>query len=124
MLLANPLQRVIIGINLEKLLDVKAGQNNIPPSRLFVQGFGRTGKTFTITAITYITRRLFRRNSSVLNMAPTSAASNLIHNTIPLPSKIKRRVLNSKRDRLPTFNKKVKTLRNSIGFSEDNKHQL
>ncbi|XP_066910877.1 uncharacterized protein [Clytia hemisphaerica] len=78
LLYANPLQRVIIAMNLEKLLSVAAGTDNSEPLRLLVQGYGGTGKTFTINAITYITRRLFRRNGSTLNIAPTGAASNLI----------------------------------------------
>ncbi|XP_066930062.1 uncharacterized protein [Clytia hemisphaerica] len=97
LLYANPLQRVIIAMNLEKLLSVAAGTDNSEPLRLLVQGYGGTGKTFTINAITYITRRLFRRNGSTLNIAPTGAASNLIpdgrtlHSTTPIPFMTKRK---------------------------------
>eukprot|EP00111_Clytia_hemisphaerica_P009342 TCONS_00027422-protein len=78
LLWANPKQRLIIAINLEKLLDVAIGEEETEPLRLLVQGFGGTGKSFTINAITYIARRLFRRNGSALNIAPTGAASTLI----------------------------------------------
>ena len=99
LLFANPLQRVIIAKNLEKLSDVISGENSMEPLRLLVQGYGDTRKTFTITALTYITRRLIKCNGSVMNLAPTGAASNLItdgrtvNSTTTLPMKSKKRIL-------------------------------
>ena len=52
LLYANPLQRVIISMNIRKLLEVaRKGIGNVPPLRLLIQGTGGTGKTFVITAI-------------------------------------------------------------------------
>ena len=59
------------------------------PLRFIVQGTAGTGKTFVIVALTYIVRRLTGRNGSVLNLAPTGSAANLlpdgrtVHSTTP-----------------------------------------
>ena len=95
LLLPNRLQRVIIAINLVRLLKIKNGtlESDAKPIRLLVQGTAGVGKTFVIKAITYITRRIFSRNAAVMNLAPTGAAAVLlpsgrtIHSTTPIPRK-------------------------------------
>ena len=132
LLLANPLQRVIIGMNLERFLDIKEnGSNESNQLRLLVQGFGGTGKTFTINAITYITRRLFQRNGSVLNLAPTGAASNLIPDgrtvhsiTPPLSKSKKKEFKTANMNDYPLSHKSLKKLRTMIDYKEDKVHNL
>ena len=94
LLLANSLQRVIIAINLQRMLHIKKkgfSSTQCEPIRLLIQGTVGVGKTFVITALTYIARRLFGRNDSVLNLAPTGAASVLLpdgltmHSVTPVP---------------------------------------
>ena len=48
LLFANPLQRVIIAKNLEKLFDVISGENSMEPLRLLVQGYGGTRKNLQL----------------------------------------------------------------------------
>ncbi|XP_066920537.1 uncharacterized protein [Clytia hemisphaerica] len=125
LLYANPLQRVIIAMNLEKLLSVAAGTDNSEPLRLLVQGYGGTGKTFTINAITYITRRLFRRNGSTLNIAPTGAASNLIpdgrtlHSTTPIPFMTKKERSTVDITSHPMNSQQKRKLQTLIGFNNE-----
>ena len=95
---ANYLQCVIIGINLEYLLMYVKG--TLPPDseplRLLIQGTAGTGKSFVITALTRITRRVYGRNYAVMNLAPTGASAVLIpdgrtiHSKTPPPRKIKK----------------------------------
>ena len=81
-LLANEKQRVII-YKVMKFL-VKLFKNELTdnekenPLRMLIQGPAGTGKTFVIKAIVRETRRLFKLNKSVLNLAPTGAASVLL----------------------------------------------
>ena len=93
LLLANPLQRVVIAINLIRLMKIKNGTlpRDSTPLRLLIQGTAGVGKTFLIKGITYINRRIFKHNGSVMNLAPTGAASVLlpqgrtVHSTTPIP---------------------------------------
>ena len=61
------------------------------PIRLVIQGTAGVGKSYVITALTYIVGRLIGRNDSVLNLAPTGAVSVLlldghtIHSITPVP---------------------------------------
>ena len=79
LLLANPLQRVVIAINLIRLMQIKNGTlpRDSTPLRLLIQGTAGVGKTFVIKGITYITRRIFKHHGSVMN-TPTCAASVLL----------------------------------------------
>ncbi|XP_066934414.1 uncharacterized protein [Clytia hemisphaerica] len=112
-------------MNLEKLLSVAAGTDNSEPLRLLVQGYGGTGKTFTINAITYITRRLFRRNGSTLNIAPTGAASNLIpdgrtlHSTTPIPFMTKKERSTVDITSHPMNSQQKRKLQTLIGFNNE-----
>ena len=98
LLTANELQRTIIGINLQRLLQVADGTlpSETQPLRLLIQGTAGTGKTYVITALTRITRRIFKKNAAVMNLAPTGAASVLIpdgrtiHSMTPPPSKLRK----------------------------------
>ena len=127
LLWANPKQRLIIAINLEKLLDVAIGVEETEPLRLLIQGFGGTGKSFTINAITYIARRLFRRNGSALNIVPTGAASTLIpdgstlHGTTPIPfmTRKERSTVNMIDHTMDS--KKLKKLQKVIAFNKETK---
>ena len=93
LLMANPLQRVVIAINLLRLLRIKNG--TLPPEesplRVIIQGTAGVGKTYVVKAITYITRRIFNSNKAVMNLAPTGAASVLlpkgrtVHSTTAIP---------------------------------------
>ena len=82
----------IIAINILNIMKFAANEKN-PPNRLLIQGTAGEGKTFTIVALTYIARRLFRRNNAVMNLAPTGAASILlpngktVHSTTNIPRK-------------------------------------
>ena len=82
LLLANTLQRVVISINIHRLLDIAKGNLHAltKPSHLLIQGTAGTGKTFIISAVTGVARRLFGRHGSVMNLAPTRAASVLLPN--------------------------------------------
>ena len=44
LLFANPLQRVIIGMNFSHLLNVALSNDNVPPLRLLIQSFGEQEK--------------------------------------------------------------------------------
>ena len=87
---ANSLQRVIIAINILNLMStVRSGSND--KVRLLIQGTAGSGKTFTIQPLTYLSRRLCKRNNAVMNLAPTGAASILlplgrtVHSTTNIP---------------------------------------
>ena len=60
--------------------------------RLLIQGCAGTGKSQAIKIITRLTRRLFKKNLSVLNLAPTGSASVIIpegrtiHSVVNIPS--------------------------------------
>ncbi|XP_066924267.1 uncharacterized protein [Clytia hemisphaerica] len=90
LLKANALQRVIIAINILNIMSVvnNEHQNKV---RLLVQGTAGSGKTFTIVALTYLSRRICNRNNAVMNLAPTGAASILlplgrtVHSTTSIP---------------------------------------
>ena len=70
LLKANTLQRVIIAIN---ILNLMSAVNNgmYDQVRLLIQGTAGSGKTFTIVALTYLSRRICNQNSAVMNLAPT-----------------------------------------------------
>ncbi|XP_066914121.1 uncharacterized protein [Clytia hemisphaerica] len=95
LLKANALQRVIIAINIFNIMSVvnNEHQNKV---RLLVQGTAGSGKTFTIVALTYLSRRICNRNNAVMNLAPTGAASILlplgrtVHSTTNIP-RVKRK---------------------------------
>ena len=99
---ANERQMIILGVNILHLL-MEAKGDPQDQLRLLVQGAGGTGKTFVIANLTRICRRLFSRNASTLNLAPTGAASNLIpdgrtvHSVLP-PSRSKKEVEKDKYD--------------------------
>ena len=134
LLYANPLQRVIIALNIQKLLQLKRNENpdDGEPLRLLIQGTAGTGKTFVIKAISYIARRLFRRNGAVMNLAPTGSASNLlpdgrtIHSTLPPLSKSKMKAnLSAQMCDYPMGTKNLERLRRLIGYDKNSKtHQL
>ena len=120
--LANPLQRVIIAINIIRLLAIKRGTvpQDVEPLRLIIQGTAGVGKTFVITALTYVVRRLFGQNCSVMNLAPTGAASVLlpdgktVHSTTPIPKK-KKDLKNAQLSDYPMTGKSLKFLRTLTG---------
>ena len=90
LLKANSLQRVIIAINILNLMSV-VNDGSDEKIRLLIQGTAGSGKTFTIVALTYLSRRLCNRNNAVMNLAPTGAASILlplgrtVHSTTNIP---------------------------------------
>ena len=98
LLLANPLQRVIISVNLRRLLLIAKGTlpSDSEPLCVLIQGTAGVGKTFVIKALSLITRCLFNRNTSVMNLAPTGSASILlpdgciVHSTTSKKYKTKR----------------------------------
>ena len=130
LLYANPLQRVIIGLNLQKMLQYVQNDSTFDkPLRLLIQGTAGTGKTFVIKAISYIARRLGRRNGSVLNLAPTGSAANLlpdgrtVHSTTPIVNKMKSKC--AQLSDYPMASKTLKKLRKIIGCTDSqDDHQL
>ena len=96
------------------------------PLRLLIQGTAGVGKTFVITAITYIIRRLFGRNASVMNLAPTGAASVLLpggrtlHSVTPIPGN-KKQVKTAQLSDYPMSDKSLKKLRYVTGTKDDMK---
>ena len=80
LLLANELQKVVIYSNLKQLLHSAKGilPENTKLLRLIIQGAGGVGKSFIIKALTRVTRRIYKQNKSVMNLAPTGAACNLL----------------------------------------------
>ena len=90
LLKANALQRVIIAINILNIMSVVNNENH-DKVRLLIQGTAGSGKTFTIVALTYLSRRICNRNNAVMNLAPTGAASILlplgrtVHSTTSIP---------------------------------------
>ena len=127
LLLANKLQRVIIAMNILKLLEVKEkGLANVTPLHLIIQGTAGCGKTFVIVAISNIVRRLFHRNAAVLNLAPTGSASNLlpsgrtVHSVLP-PSRSEGKSVQLSDVPFPA--KSLDTFRKMIAF-QDGDHQL
>ena len=116
------MQRLIISINLERLLLIHRGETP-EPLRLLVQGTAGTGKTYVIKAISFIARRLRQRNNAVLNLAPTGTASLLlpggrtVHSTTPPLSKSKTNDLKSAQmSDYPLKQKALKKLRETIGY--------
>ena len=93
---------------------------DVEPIRLIVQGTAGVGKTFVIIAITYITRRLFGYNSSVMNLAPTGAAAILlpggrtVHSVINVPRSSKKNPVNSLTDK-PLSRQALAKLRDLTG---------
>lgn len=95
---ANRLQRLVIAINMKRLVEIRktldenqhAGNEAAEkaaaarlcelggPLRLLVQGTAGTGKTFVVTAVTRLARRLFPEVRPDINLAPTGAASTLL----------------------------------------------
>ena len=122
---ANNLQRVIIGAVMRTLLRIKKGEN-VDQFPLLVVGTAGTGKTFVINCITRLTRRLFNKNNSVLNLAPTGAAAVLLpdgrtlHSTTPIPRLNKREAENELND-CPLSNDKLRELRSCTGPSSNRK---
>ncbi|XP_057310732.1 uncharacterized protein LOC130648690 [Hydractinia symbiolongicarpus] len=131
---ANELQRTVIGINLQHLLQVAKGTlpTGTQPLRLLIQGTAGVGKTFIITALTRIVRRIFKRNSAVMNLAPTGAASVLIpngrtiHSMTPPPHKLKKdKNLNSVQlSDYPLGDVSLRKLRKYTGMHENNELKL
>ena len=133
LLCVTPLQRLIIALNIEKLLEfARKETHDFKPLRLLVQGTAGTGKTFVIKALTYIARRIFKRNGAVMNLALTGSASNLlpdgrtVHSTLPPLSKLKKKDLASAQmTDYPMTCKELKKLRQIIGHdSESEEHKL
>ena len=124
--LANPLQRVIIAINLRYLFMLKRGKVPSDQLRLIIQGTAGVGKTFVIKALTYIVRRLFGRNGAVMNLAPTGAASVLlpdgrtVHSVTPIPHQ-KKDVRNAQLSDYQMNEQSLKKLRAKTGTKEDRK---
>ena len=121
LLLANKLQRVIIAINLNRMLLIKKNPTiQFEPIRLLIQGTADVGKTFLIKALTYIARRLFGRNNSVLNLAPTGAASVLlpdghtVHSITPIPIDSKK-TKGAQLSDFPMADKRLQRLREITG---------
>ena len=88
---------------------------------------GSPSKTFVIMAISYITRRVFCRNGSVMNLPPTGSASNLlpdgrVHSTLPTLWRSKD-FKSAQMTEHPFSHKHLKKLRRIIGFN-NNCHQL
>uniref|UniRef100_A0A7M5XH24 ATP-dependent DNA helicase n=2 Tax=Clytia hemisphaerica TaxID=252671 RepID=A0A7M5XH24_9CNID len=122
LLLANELQRLIIAINLERMILLQKGEN-YEPLRLLVQGTAGTGKTFVINSLSFIARRLRQRNNAVLNLAPTGTASLLlpggrtVHSITPPLSKSKTNDLKSAQmSDYPLKGKALKKLCETIGY--------
>ncbi|XP_057290792.1 uncharacterized protein LOC130613469 [Hydractinia symbiolongicarpus] len=128
---ANELQRTVIGINLQHLLQVAKGTlpTGTQPLRLLIQGTAGVGKTFIITALTRIVRRIFKRNSAVMNLAPTGAASVLIpngrtiHSMTPPPHKLKKDNSVQLSD-YPLGDVSLRKLRKYTGMHENNELKL
>ena len=124
--LANPLQRVIIAINLKYLFMLKQGKTPPDQLRLLIQGTAGVGKTFVITALTYIARRLFGRNGVVKNLAPTGAASVLVpdgktvHSFTTIPHN-KKDVQNAQLGDYPMKKEALNKLRAQTGMKDDRK---
>ena len=121
--MANKLQRFIISINLVKLLQLKNNPDNIKDQeqlRLVIQGTAGVGKTFVVTALTYIVRRLFGYNSSVMNLAPTGAAAVLlpdgqtVHSVTNIPRR-KKELQTAQMSDYPMSDKQLSNLRNLTG---------
>ena len=129
--MANPVQRVVIAINILKFLEVvEKGIGNVEPLRLLVQGTAGTGKSFLITAISTLARRMFRKNNAVMNLAPSGSAANLlpdgrtVHSTLPPLRKIKKQDRNTAQlSDYPMNNKALLKLRNLISY-DNGSHQL
>ena len=134
LLSANQLQRTVIAINLQWLIQV--AQGTLPagtePLRLLIQGTAGVGKTYIITALTRIVRRLFKRNAAVMNLAPTGAASVLIpdgrtiHSVTPPPRKFKKDKdsATAQLSDYPMSNEKLRKLRQHTGMHKDNSVKL
>ncbi|XP_066927171.1 uncharacterized protein [Clytia hemisphaerica] len=90
LLKANTLQRVIIAINILNLMSAVSNDKH-DHVRLLIQGTVGSGKTFTIVALTCLSRRIRNRNDAVMKLAPTGAASVLlplgrtVHSTTSIP---------------------------------------
>ena len=95
-LLANHLQMVAISMIMKQLYQVRIGENPEQLLMLLV-GTAGTGKTYIMTVVSRLTRRLFGRNGAVMNVAPTGAASVLlpdgktIHSVTPMLPRSKKR---------------------------------
>ena len=98
LLLSNRLQRVI-AINIQRMFAIAKGTLpfDAEPLRFLIQETTGTGEAFIITAITYIARRIFQRNSAVMNLSLTGTASVLlpngrtVHSTTPPPRTMKKK---------------------------------
>ena len=98
LLLANKLQRVVIGVNIQRFIQIAKGAlpEKTAPLCLLVQGTAGVGKTFVITSLTRIARRIFKKIGAVMNLAPTGVASVLlpngrtVHYMAPPPMKMKK----------------------------------
>ena len=122
---ANELQRVIIAITILNIMKFAANDKN-SPNRLLIQGTAGVGKTFTIVALTYIARRLFRRNNAVMNLAPTGAASILlpngktVHSTTNIPRKHTKNGKSIQLLDVPLSSKALRQLREKTGSVLEN----
>ena len=120
LLRANSLQRVIIAINIINLMSA-ANNGEHDKVHLLVQGTAGSGKTFTIKALTYLSRRLCNRNNAVLNLAPTGAASILlplgrtVHSTTNIPRVRMKDAKTMQLSDKPLSSKALKDLRNLTG---------
>ena len=92
-LLVNDKQRLIVYINMSNLLEIAKGNLELTSisKRLLIQGCAGTGKSQVIKIITRLTRRLFKNDRSILNLAPTGAAAVIlpdgrtVHSLINIP---------------------------------------
>ena len=134
LLLANKLQRVVIGLNIQRFLQIAKGvlPEKTAPLCLLVQGTAGVGKTFVITALTRIARRIFKKNGATMNLAPTGAASVLlpngrtVHSMTPPPMKMKKNKDFStvQLSDYPLNANSLRKLRKYTGMHEDNTLKL